>query len=140
MLFYQPCGVEAINPGQPRITMGKVARQGAQVAIFADEFLATEDFGTANWDAAQARLAGEQIVFFRFERTGAINERTARLGQGERSIKQTALQRGKLDDIVGAFEPRHVGMAADGPGRGAWRVEEYDVERFRHPFLGIGED
>ena len=119
-----------------------MARQGAQVALFADELRAAEDFCGSNRRAPHIRRAREKIgddrfIFLRLKRTGAVNERPAGLGQSECAIEQAALQPGELDDVLGIFEPRHVGMAANGPGRGARRVEEHAIERLGGPFLDI---
>ena len=96
--FYQPRRIETINPGEARIAVGKMAGQGAQIAVFADELIAAEDFDRTDGCPLQARFAHEQIgddhfIFLRLERTGAVDERPARLGQSERAIEQTALQR-----------------------------------------------
>ena len=38
------------------------------------------------------------------------------------------------------LEPRHVGMAADGAGRGARRIEQHGIERLCVPLRDIGAD
>src|SRR6516164_6434058 len=48
MVFYQSSGVETIDPGKPRIGIRQLARQGAQVAVFADELHTAENLGGLN--------------------------------------------------------------------------------------------
>ena len=43
-------------------------------------------------------------------------------------------------DVRFALEPGDVGMAADGAGRRAGRVEQHGVERLRLPFRDVGDD
>ena len=86
--------------------------------------------------AAKARLAVEEILddvgaFLRLERAGAIDQRAARLGELGGVGEEPALQRGERGDVGLPLEPGDIGMAADGAGRGAGRIEQNRVERAR---------
>ena len=121
-----------------------MAGQGAQVAVFGDELAAAEYLGRGDRGAPHARFVRQQVgddvlAFLGLERAGAIDQRAARLGQRRRAFDQAALQGGELGDVRGAFEPRHVGMAADGAGRGAGRIKEHRIERLGGPFRHVGD-
>ena len=68
------------------------------------------------------------LAFFRLQRTGAIDQRPARLQQRDRPLQQPLLQRRQRGDIGLLPQPGDVGMAADGAGRGAGRVDQDAVE------------
>ena len=69
------------------------------------------------------------LAFLRLQRADAIDQHAARLGQLDRAVEQARLQPDQRRDVGLALEPGHVGMAADGAGRGAGRIEQYRVER-----------
>ena len=122
-----------------------MAGQGAQVAVFGDELAAAENLGGGDRRPLDVRLLRQQVgddvlAFLRFERTAAIDQGTARFGQGDGAIDQSALQGGKLGNVRGLLKPGHVGVAADGAGRGTGRIEEDGVERLGLPFGDVGAD
>jgi len=54
---------------------------------------------------------------------------------------KSRLQFGHLGDAARGHAMEHIGVAAAGAGRGAWRIEQDRVERFgRLPFQRIGGD
>ena len=67
----------------------------------------------------------------RLERTGAVDDEPARPRELDRAASSSALQGGERRDVLFALQPGDVGMAADGAGRGAGRVEQHGVERLR---------
>ena len=61
--------------------------------------------------------------------------------QRDCAIDQPALQAGERGDVGRRLEPWHVGVAADGAGRGARRIEQHGVEFLvRRPFGDVGAD
>ena len=72
------------------------------------------------------------LAFLGLERAGAIDERAARLQAARRRGRSCgpAGRRGAATSLR-PLQPGDVGVAADGAGRGAGRVEEDGVERLR---------
>src|SRR5271168_3189830 len=143
--FYQPRGIEPVEAGEPRIGVGKLIGERAQIAVLGEELVPAEDFGRRDRRAAHAGIAGEKVaddgfILLRFKGTGAVDQRAAWLQERDGAVDQSALQGCELDDVGCAFEPWHVGMAADGSGRGARRIEQDRVEWFRRPGCGVGAD
>ena len=141
----EPGGVEAVEPAQARIGVGQLQRQRAQVAVGGEEFGEAADLRRC--DGARRRRGSRAskrrdlvLAFLRLERAGAIDQGAAGLDQLDRAVEQPPLQRGERGDVGFALEPGHVGMAADGAGRGAGRIEQHGVERPALPFQRVGGD
>ena len=78
--------------------MGQMAGQGPQVAVCGHDVAEAGDFGGFDRHAAHAGFSGQQgryglFTFFRLQRTGAIDQRSARLEQGDRPLQQSLLRR-----------------------------------------------
>ena len=81
----------------------------------------------------ELRMAGEErrdlrLAFLRLERAGAVDEQPAGLHQRGGAVEHLRLQRRERGDVLRLLQPGDVGMAADGAGRRAGRVEEHGVE------------
>ena len=133
--FYEPRGVEAVEPGKPRIGIGEMAGQGAQVAVFGDELAAAENLGGGDRHAPHARLVrqqvGDDVPRLPRARASRCNRPACRPAwSAPRRVRSSgAASAASLAMSAGLLEPRHVGMAADGAGRGAGRIEQHGVER-----------
>ena len=93
----------------------------------------------------KARFAGEEGLddvgsFLRLERAGAVDQGAARLGDLGRPGDEAPLQRRERGNVGRALEPGNVGMAADGAGRRAGRIEQHRVERAGAPLRDVGGD
>ncbi len=86
-------------PAKPRIGIGKLARQRAQIAVLGDELASAENFRGGDRRAPHARRRGREVsativlVLLGLERAGAIDQRAAGLGQRAARVDQAALQR-----------------------------------------------
>ena len=95
--------------------------------------------------AMQVRVAVEEVAddldaFLRLERAGAIDEDAAWLGQLDRLRDEPPLQSRERGDVGLALEPGDIGVAADGAGRRAGRIEQDGVERLGLPLRHVGGD
>ena len=75
-----------------------------------------------------------------FERAYAIDDGAARPRQRDRLVEQVCLQLDERGKVAVALDPGDVGMAADGAGRAARRVQEHGVKRRRFEDEGVGDD
>ena len=75
--------------------MGQMAGQGPQVAIRGHDLAEARDLAGFDRHAAHAGFGGQQgrdrlLTFFRLQRTGAIDQRSARLEQRDRPLRAIA--------------------------------------------------
>ena len=145
--FNQPGRVKSVQPAKPRVVVRQVAGQGAQIAVRGDDLGQARDLAGIDRHAAHAGFGRQQrgdrlLAFFRFQRTGAVDQRPARLEQRDRLLQQPLLQRRQGGDVGFLPQPGDVGMAADGAGRGAGRIDQDAVEGAvaARPFGGVGDD
>lgn len=141
--FDQPCCVKAVQPREFRVGMGEMARQRADIAIGGDEFRQSGQFAGLDRLPLHLRFGIQQrgdglLAFLRFQRTGAIDQRAAGLEQAHTFLQQPLLQRVERAEIGFVLQPGDVGVAADGAGRHAGRVEKDRIEWTAVPFGRIG--
>ena len=58
--FNQPRGVKTIQPAEPRVVMGQMAGQGAQIAIGRNDFAETGNFAGLDRRASHVRIGRQQ--------------------------------------------------------------------------------
>ncbi len=136
-LFTKPRGIEAVAARQSRLRVGQVAGQRAQIARGADKIVNAADFSGPNRHTHEDRYAARAVPrsalrlprapASRWHRPGA--RRDARARRRDRAAA-TAMQQAWRDRSALRFQG-NIGMAADGAGRGAGRVEQHGVERLR---------
>ena len=73
-----------------------------------------------------------------FQRTDGIDQRAAWPCQFRGIIEQLVLQPGRAGDVAGLAAAGDVGMAADGAGGAARRIQQHGVERFGREAAAIG--
>ncbi len=81
-------------------------------------------------DSAASKRRDRLLAFFGFQRTGAVDQRAARLEQRDGLLQQPLLQRRQRGDVGLLTQPGHVGVTADGAGRGAGRIDQDAVKAF----------
>src|SRR5580692_8057067 len=99
--FEEPCGIKAVEAGAPRIGIGQVAGQSAQVALFGYKFGAAVDLIGVNRHPLDTRFMRQKAVddclaLVGLKRAGAINQRAAWLGEYYGPLDQPALQAGEF--------------------------------------------
>jgi len=72
----------------------------------------------------------QHFAFQRIERTVGEDNPSTGFYQGQRALEQSVLNLGQLFDVRRAFGPEHIGMAANGAGRGAGGIEQDRIEAF----------
>ena len=142
----QSGGVEAVEAGHARSRdradgRAGVRRSPSAVTQLGEPPTSSGRIGRRRSRGSRAsRSRTTSIAFLRLERAGAVDEGAARPGQLDRAREQPALQGGERGDVGLALEPGNVGMAADGAGRRAGRIEQHRVERARLPLRDVGRD
>ena len=136
----QPGGEEPVHSA----LAGPEVRPGSEVAFGGAglgrrrQLLAAERIG-AKAEMIEGRDPGRALLVL--ERADGVDQPSAWPKHSGRGGQQPVLPGGELGQVARALQIRHVGVAADGPGRAAWGVEQDGVERFgRGPGGGVGLD
>ena len=126
--FNQPGGIEAVESAERWIIVRQMAGQSAQIPLGgqspAARKLRRHDRHAPDGWFVFKQLCNDLLTFFGLQRAGAIDQRPAGFKQCDRLLQQPLLQRGQRADIGFLPQPGHVGMAADGAGRGAGRIDQ----------------
>ncbi len=83
---------------------------------------------------------GNLSALLGLERAGAVDQPATGLRQTRRRLEQPCLEGDELVAVLRRFRPGDVGVAADGPGGAAGRVEQHGVEGLRLPLRRIDGD
>src|SRR5690349_7751436 len=105
-----------------------MAGQGAHVSLRREAFGQTADLLRRNGLPREFGMTGQEafglaLAFVGFERAGAIDQASAGFEQVRRLVEKAGLETRELADILRALGPGDVGMAPNGAGGGAGRVE-----------------
>ena len=112
-----------------------MAGKGAYRPLRGADLGEAAEFGRLDRDEAEIMTAGKaselQLPLLGLERACAIDERAAGLEERRRALEHAGLEVGQRADVPRPLQPRNVGVAADGSGCRAWRVEEDSIEQVR---------
>src|SRR5579871_4902641 len=132
--------VELVQPGAEEavdaVEFRQMAWEGAQIAVRRDPLVLAPYLLGGDWPARDGRSRAQQEFdlprsLFRFERTGAIDQRAAGHQHLDRGAQQIGLDHGQTRDVVGGFEVRYIGMTTDRPGRRTGCIEQHGADRPR---------
>ena len=128
--------------------MWQVTGQGTQVALRIKDFGQAGDLAGCDRGPRQGRFRSEQrgnggFALLGLQRTGAIDQRAARLEQSGRLLEQALLQGGQRGDLGFLAQPGDVGVTANRAGRSAGRIDEDAVDAAMFgaaPFGGVSDN
>src|SRR5271170_774100 len=141
----QPRDEEAVEPGLPRGRRRQMAGQRAHVALRSDAFGHAADLARLDRLAANVGIAAQQrgnlaLALLGLQRARAIDDRASRPGERDRAVEQVGLQLAEGGDVYGTLGPGDVGVAPNGAGGGARRIEQRRGERRRLEGQRVGDD
>src|SRR5208337_393198 len=111
-------GEEAVEARKPRLGRLKMQWQCPQFAVFVQDFGQTANLVRCYRNPNNAGLAAKQrrnlhFVFFGFNRTGAIDDHSARFHQCDGFVEKARLKCRQRRDIAGFFDPGDIRVTPD---------------------------